>query len=69
MSVIAILFILHTGCRPSEACYVVLNKTIVDNDYYVPHKNYVFKITAPAIITKTKIDYFWLLDDKKEPLM
>ena len=32
----AIHFVLLTGCRPSEAAYVVLNKTIVPNDIRVP---------------------------------
>ena len=40
---------------------MVMHQTIAPNDYYVPHENHHFKATAPAMITKTKRDYFWLL--------
>ena len=33
----AVAMVLHTGCRPIEAAYVVFNKTIVENDYFVKH--------------------------------
>ena len=65
----AILFLLWTGCRPSEAAYVVMHQTIAANDYYVPHENHHFKATAPAMITKTKRDYFWLLPMEFEELV
>jgi hypothetical protein len=55
------LFLLWTGCRSSEAAYVIVEKSIVANDYHVPHLKFRFKATAPASITKTKRDYFWLL--------
>ena len=33
----AISMVLHTGCRPVEAAYVVFNKTVVVNNYSVKH--------------------------------
>ena len=49
------------GCRPSEASYIVMKKTIFANDYIVKHARHEFRATAPKAITKTKRDYFWLL--------
>ena len=43
---------------------MVTEKTIVRNDYHVKHKRFNFKATAPAQITKTSLDYFWLLPPK-----
>ena len=40
---------------------MIKEKSIVANDYHVPHLKFRFKATAPASITKTKRDYFWLL--------
>ena len=34
------------------------------NDYHVPHMEHTFKATAPAVITKTTRDYFWLLPNE-----
>ena len=53
--------VLHTGCRPNEAAYVVINKSVAKNDYVVKHASFENKATAPKTITKTKRDYFWLL--------
>ena len=60
----AIHFLLLTGCRPSEAAYVVIKRTIVVNDYHVKYIEHTFKATAPAVITKTTRDYFWLLPNE-----
>ena len=48
---------------------MVINKTIVVNDISVPHKDYLYKATAPAIVTKTKRDYFWLLPPEADVLV
>ena len=66
---IAIHFLLFTGCRPQEAAYVVLNKTIVDNDYIVPHYDRKFKATSPIEVNKTEMDYFWLLPPEAEEVV
>ena len=57
----AIYILLHTGCRLSEAAYVVYHKSIVASDYFVPHMKHPFKATMPRSVTKTSRDYFWLL--------
>ena len=33
----AIAMVLHTGCRPVEAAYVIFNKTVMVNHYFVKH--------------------------------
>ena len=37
LPVSAVTIALHTGCRPSEAVYIVLNKSIEKNDYQLKH--------------------------------
>ena len=59
--VTAIAFVLYTGCRPIEAAYIVLHKTVQNNNYKVKHAKFQYKASAPKSITKTKRDYFWLL--------
>ena len=44
-------------------------KTIVQNDYHVKHKRFNYKATAPAQITKTNLDYFWLLPPKFDAIV
>ena len=66
-TVIAVAFILHTGCRPSEAAFVVQHRTIKKNDYTIKHATFNERATAPKEITKTKRDYFWLLCDDLSP--
>ena len=46
-----------------------MEKSIVQNDYYVKHKRFNFKATAPAHITKTDLDYFWLLSPKFDTIV
>ena len=53
--------VLHVGCRPKEAAWIVQKKSISDNDYFVKHQSNKFKATMPAKMTKTGIDYTWLL--------
>ena len=50
-----------TGCRPNEAAYVVFNRSIRANNYIVRHMTFSHMATAPASDTKTRRDYFWLL--------
>ena len=69
MIVTAISFAHVTGCRPSEAAYVVTKRKIAENDYFVKHMQHAFKATAPAEITKTSSNYFWLLESSAKPLV
>ena len=39
-------------------------KSIVDNDCHVKYQSHTFKATAPAEITKTGIDYTWLIPEE-----
>ena len=48
---------------------MVTEKTIVRNDYHVKHKRFNFKATAPAHVTKTNLDYFWLLPPKFDAIV
>ena len=57
----ACALVLHLGCRTSEASWIVVNKSVVENDYIVKHARHEFRATAPKEITKTKLDYFWLV--------
>ena len=66
---VAIAVVLYTGCRPIEAAYVVLHKTVEKNDYRVKHAKFQHRATAPKSITKTKRDYFWLLPKKLDPFL
>lgn len=59
--VAAVATVLHTGCRPSEAAYVVFHKTIKKSTIKLKHASFELQATAPKDITKTKRDYFWLL--------
>lgn len=65
---LAIHFLLLTGCRPQEAAYVVIHKTIVKNDYFVRNYPCKFKATSPIDANKTEMDYFWLLTPKANVL-
>ena len=58
---------LVTGCRPSEAAYVVFNKSIAPNDFkHLPSK---WKATAPADFTKTHIKYKWLIPNEENGIV
>ena len=52
---------LHVGCRPKEAAYIVLHKTVVLNNYMVKHLKFKYKATVPKRVAKTKRDYTFLL--------
>ena len=39
-------------------------KSIALNTYHVKHQSHKFKATAPAEITKTGIDYTWLIPEE-----
>ena len=52
---------LHLGCRPSEAAYIVVHKRIEKNKHQIKHARHDFMATAPKSITKTKRDYEWLV--------
>ena len=68
-AVSAVTIALHTGCRPSEAAYIVLNKSIETNDYLLKHQTYEQRATAPKEFTKTSYDYFWLLPEELNPFI
>ena len=53
--------VLHTGCRPNEAAYVVVHKTYKKNTIKLKHASFEHQATAPKEITKTRRNYFWLL--------
>ena len=56
--------VLYSGCRSAEAGWVVQGKSIADNDYHAKHQTRRWKATAPAEITKTGLDYTWILPDE-----
>ena len=62
----AIFVVLVTGCRPKEAAYIVHNKSIRANDYFVKHMVHKLQAFVPASISKTKRDYLWLLPNEFE---
>ena len=39
--------VLHLGCRTSEASWIVMNKSVVRNDYVVKHARHDYRVTAP----------------------
>ena len=45
---IAVAIVLHTGCRPKEAGWIVQKMSIYDNDYHVKYQSCKFRATAPA---------------------
>ena len=57
----ACALVLHVGCRPKEAAYIVLHKTVVPNNYIVKHLKFKYKATVPKRVAKTKRDYTFLL--------
>ena len=58
-----------TGCRQSEAAYIVFNRSIKDNDYIVRHNSFSRMATVPASDTKTDKDYFWLISASHTKIM
>ena len=59
--VIAIYFLLETGCRPNEAAYLVLNNSF----YRVSDvEGCDYKAIVPAHQTKTKAKYKWAMKKK-----
>ena len=65
--VTALALVLHIGCRPAEAAYIVFNKTIEKNEYVIKHAEFRERATVPMSVTKTKRDYFFLLPDELSP--
>lgn len=66
---LALYVLLCTGCRPNEAAYIVFNKSIFRNDYFLKTIKVEFKATMPSDFTKTKIDYFWLLPNEMKDVI
>ena len=65
----AIALVLHIGCRPAEAAYIVFNRSIEKNDYMIKHAKFKERATAPKAVTKTKQDYFFLLPNELTPFV
>ena len=65
--VTALALVLHIGCRPAEAAYIVFNKTIEKNEYVIKHAEFRERATVPMSVTKTKRDYFFLLPEELSP--
>ena len=65
----AIALVLHIGCRPAEAAYIVFNRSIEKNDYVIKHAKFKERATAPKTVTKTKHDYFFLLPSELSPFV
>ena len=55
--VLAVAMVLHTGCRPNEAAYVVVHKTYKKNTIKLKHASFEHQATAPKEITKTRRNY------------
>ena len=66
--VTALALVLHIGCRPAEAAYIVFNKTIEKNEYVIKHAEFRERATVPMSVTKTKRDYFFLLPEELSPI-
>ena len=60
----AMLLLAYTGCRPTEASYVICEDSYEENLVPVPHMECKWQVKAPARITKTKRDYAWQLPEK-----
>jgi hypothetical protein len=56
---LCLMVLVHTGCRPAEAAYIVTNATIGAN--LLARHICDYAATCPEVITKTEIDYEWLL--------
>ena len=56
-----------TGCRPTEAAFIVFQKTITISDYdFLPSK---WKASAPADFTKTGLHYRWLIPNESNDIV
>ena len=66
---VAVALVLHIGCRPAEAAYIVFNKTIEKNEYVIKHAEFRERATVPMSVTKTKRDYFFLLPEELSPFI
>ena len=67
--VAAVALVLHIGCRPAEAAYIVFNKTIEKNEYVIKHAEFRERASVPMSVTKTKRDYFFLLPEELSPFI
>ena len=62
---LCILFV--TGCRPTEAAFILFEKTFVLNDFeHLPCK---WIATAPSDFTKTHRDYRWLIPNQANDIV
>ena len=55
------MVLLHTGCRPNEAAYIVQHKGVGRAESFIREMEADHQATVPAEFTKTKTDYCWLL--------
>ena len=60
------MILLHTGCRPNEAAFIVYNRSVEISTYHFKHTNSDWRATVPAEHTKTGIEYEWLLPNEIE---
>ena len=65
----AIFLVAMTGCRPNEACYIVLNKSVQPSNMWVRDSAHKWVATVPAEFTKTDIPYSWLVEPAEEWLV
>ena len=57
---LAICVLTHTGCRPTEAAYIVQEGGIVINDDQL-YTESTYKAHCPEVVTKTSMAYVWYL--------
>ena len=60
---------LHTGCRTSEASWIVLNKSFETSSYDFFHAKHSYIATMPMTHTKTHKNYRWIVPEALEPVM
>ena len=59
--VAAIGLVLYTGCRPSEAAWIVINKAFEPTPYDFFHAEHHFIALMPKEFTKTHRSYRWIV--------
>ena len=59
MCLLGVYFQLITGCRPSEAAYLILTKNSFQQNDFPAFKGCTWKATIPKEYTKTKVEYKW----------
>ena len=57
--IVGLYFQLLTGCRPSEAAFLIMTENSFQENDYPDFKDCDWKATVPAAYTKTGIEYKW----------